>query len=46
MVPMYEPPFAKNQTWRAMPENERDLEAIRAFAYELGLIFKKYCKIF
>jgi hypothetical protein len=45
MVPMYEPPTAKIQTWRDMPEQDRDLEAIRAFAYELGLTLKKYCKI-
>lgn len=45
MVPMFEPPRAKIQTWRVMPEQERDAEAIRAFAYELGLTLKKYCKI-
>lgn len=27
-------------------EEEKDLEAIRAFAYKPGLILKKYCKIF
>jgi tetratricopeptide (TPR) repeat protein len=45
MVPMYEPPTAKIKAWRSMPENERDIEAIRTFAYELGLTLKKYCKI-
>jgi hypothetical protein len=45
MVPMYEPPTAKIQTWRAMPEQERDLEAISEFAYELGLTLKRYCRI-
>jgi len=46
LIPMYEPPTAKIQTWRAMPEQDRDAEAIRTFAYELGLILKKYCRIF
>jgi hypothetical protein len=45
MVPMYDPPTARIQTWRAMPENERDIDAIRTFAYELGLTLKKYCRI-
>ena len=45
MVPMYEPPTARIQTWRAMPAEERNLEEIRTFAYELGLTLKKCCKI-
>jgi len=43
---MYEAPTAKIQTWRAMPEQDRDAEAIRTFAYELGLTLKKYCRIY
>lgn len=46
MVPMYEPPTAKIRFWREQPEKERDRDAIRAFAYELGLMLKKYCKIY
>lgn len=46
MVPMYEPPTAKIQTWRSMLEQDRDAEAIRTFAYELGLTLKKYCRIY
>jgi hypothetical protein len=46
MVPMYEPPTAKIRFWREQPEAQRDREAIRAFAYELGQTLKRYCKIF
>lgn len=46
MIPMYEPPTAKIKFWREQPEAQRDRDAIRAFAYELGLMLKKYCKIF
>lgn len=46
MLEKAEPPTAKIQTWRAMPAEERNLEEIRDFAYELGLSLKKYCKIF
>jgi hypothetical protein len=46
MVPMYEPPSAKIRFWREQPEAKRDREAIRAFAYDLGLTLKKYCKIY
>ncbi|MBZ5513345.1 MAG: glycoside hydrolase family 5 protein [Acidobacteriia bacterium] len=46
MVPMYEPPTTKIRFWREQPEKERDRDAIRAFAYELGLTLKKQCRIF
>jgi hypothetical protein len=46
MVPMYEPPTAKIKFWREQPEEKRDREAIRSFAYDLGLSLKKYCKIY
>ncbi len=46
MVPMYEPPTAKILYWRAQPETKRDREAIRSLAYDLGLMLKKYCKIY
>jgi hypothetical protein len=46
MVPMYEPPTAKIKFWREQPEEQRDRDAIRAFAYELGLTLKKHCQIF
>jgi hypothetical protein len=46
MVPMYAPPTAQIQFWRAQPAEKRDQEAIRAFAYELGLTLKKYCLLY
>jgi hypothetical protein len=46
MVPMNESPTAKILAWRAMAEKERDVDAIRTFAYELGLTLKKKCTIF
>jgi len=45
MVPMYDPPTAKIRAWRAIDEKYRDADAIRVFAYELGLTLKKYCNI-
>lgn len=46
MVPMYEPPTAKIETWRKQPAADRDADAIRDFAYQLGLTLKKYARIF
>ena len=45
MVPMFEPPTAKIQTWRAMPEAQRPTDEIRDFAYELAVLLKKWCRI-
>lgn len=46
MVPMYEPPTAKIRFWREQPAENRDRDAIRAFAYDLGLTLKKYCLLY
>jgi hypothetical protein len=46
MVPMYLPPTAKILYWRSQPEEKRDRDAIRAFAYDLGVALKKYCQIY
>jgi hypothetical protein len=46
MVPMNDSPSAKILAWRAMAEKDRDVDAIRTFAYELGLTLKKCCNIF
>ncbi len=46
MVPMYVPPSAKIRFWREQPPEERDRDAIRAFAYELGLTLKKRCLLY
>ena len=46
MVPMYEPPTMTIQAWRDQKEEDRDVRAIRDFAYELIRTLKKYCQIF
>jgi hypothetical protein len=46
MVPMFIPPTAQIKSWRALPENKRDAETIRQFAYDLGLTLKKYCLLY
>ncbi len=43
MVPMREPPTAKIQHWRSQPAEQRDQEAIRKFALELGQTLEKQC---
>jgi hypothetical protein len=46
MVPMYVPPTAQIRFWRQQPPEKRDRDAIRAFAYDLGLTLKKYCLLY
>jgi len=46
MVPMYAPPSAQIRFWREQPPDKRDRDAIRAFAYDLGLLLKKYCLLY
>jgi hypothetical protein len=46
MVAMYEPPTMTIQAWRDQKEEDRDVRAIRDFAYELIQTLKKYCQIF
>jgi hypothetical protein len=46
MIPMYVPPTAQIRFWRAQPPEKRDQDAIRAFAYDLGLTLKKYCLLY
>lgn len=47
MVPMWEPPSAKIETWRAMPEEDREKarDEIRAFTYNLALVVKDWCEL-
>ena len=45
MVPMNNPPTARINDWRAMPEEARPLAEIRAFAYGLAEELKKWCQI-
>lgn len=46
MVPMYLPPSAQIRYWREQPPEKRDRDAIRSFAYDLGLTLKKYCLLY
>lgn len=46
MVPMIDAPSVKIRAWQAQPEKERDLEAIRRFAFDLAKTIKEYCQIF
>jgi hypothetical protein len=43
---MYVPPTAQIRFWREQPPEKRDREAIRKFAYELGLELKKNCQLY
>jgi hypothetical protein len=45
LVPMVEPPTAKILAWRQQSEEQRDIEAIRAFAYDLARKLKESCQI-
>jgi len=45
MVPMVDAPTVRILAWRQQPEEERDVEAIRAFTWDLGQTLKKWCQI-
>ncbi|MFM2197923.1 MAG: hypothetical protein RLZZ505_1355 [Verrucomicrobiota bacterium] len=46
MIPMHVPPTARIKFWREQPPHERDRDAIRTFAFDLGHMLKKYCLIY
>jgi hypothetical protein len=48
MVPMWEPPSAKIETWRKMSDEDKEKERgeIRRFAYDLALQLKEWCELF
>jgi hypothetical protein len=48
MVPMWEPPTAKIETWRKMSDEDKEKarEEIRKFAYDLALQLKEWCELF
>ncbi len=46
MVPMYVPPTARIRFRREQPPEKRDRDAIRTFAYDLGLTLKKHCLLY
>lgn len=43
MVPMWDPPSARIECWRKLPEEERDVYKIKQFAYEMAQLLKKNC---
>lgn len=45
MVPMIDAPTAQIMAWRRQKEEDRDIDAIRAFTYDLAQLLKKYCQI-
>jgi hypothetical protein len=45
MIPMIEPPTVKILAWRQQNEDDRDVQAIRAFTYELALKLKESCQV-
>ncbi len=45
LVPMWDPPSAKIEDWRAQPEEKRDLPAIRKFAYEMAKLVQDTCLV-
>ena len=48
MVPMWEPPTAKIETWRKMSDEDKEKARgeIRKFAYDLALQLKEWCELF
>ncbi|MGI5895524.1 MAG: cellulase family glycosylhydrolase [Oscillospiraceae bacterium] len=45
LVPMWNPPSAQIADWRAQPEAERDLFAIKKFAYDMAKLLRESCLI-
>ena len=45
LVPMWDLPSARIEEWRAQPEAERDLHAIKQFAYDMAKRLKEHCLI-
>lgn len=45
MVPMYELPTAKIRQWRSQKPEDRDEQAIRQYAYQLGKLLKENCQM-
>jgi|GEM_PF-3700898 len=48
MVPIWKPPTAKFESWRAMSREDKEKvrELIRAFTYNLALQLKNWCELF
>ena len=45
MVPMWNPPSAQIEAFRRIPENKRDIYAIKSFTYDMARLLKKNCHI-
>lgn len=45
LVPMWDLPSAKIADWRAQPEEQRDLLAIRKFAYDMARLVQDTCMV-
>ncbi len=45
MVPMYDPPRVRLLRYREMPEESRDLDEIKDFAYSLAETLRRCCRI-
>ena len=45
LVPMYDPPRVKLLRYRSMPEEERDLDEIKDFAYSLAETLRRACRL-
>ncbi len=43
MVPMWDPPSAKIECWRRLPEEKRDVYEIKRFAYDMAELVRKNC---
>lgn len=43
MVPMWDAPSARLQIWRSQPEADRDVHAIKRFAYEMAKLVRENC---
>ena len=43
MVPMWDPPSAKIECWRRLPEEKRDIYEIKRFAYDMAELVRKNC---
>ena len=46
MVPMHVPPTARIRFWREQAPQERDRDAIRSFAFDLGQMLKQTCLLY
>jgi len=45
MVAMWDAPSAKIQEWRALPEEQRNKQEIKQFAYDMAMLLKEKCLI-